>query len=146
VRNNTAFWRTTTVATAINGLCLTLSGAASAADLFTSMLDIQTAKPNPRRVNCQVLNVSSSNRSGTITTIRSDGTVLSRVSYNQVAPGVGTGDSVSVSGPASIALVYCHFTVNPLPGENQIHAASAIRASLVLTDQNGNTFANAEAR
>jgi hypothetical protein len=35
VRNNTAFWRTTTVATAINGLCLTLSGAAKNIEVLT---------------------------------------------------------------------------------------------------------------
>jgi hypothetical protein len=143
MRKNTTFWRTTMAAS----LCVTLSEGASAAELFTSMLDIQTANPNPQRVNCQVLNVSSSNRSGTITTKRSDGTVLSTVSYNSVAPGVGTGDSVSVTNTSvPYALVYCDFTVNPLPGEKENVTASAIRASLVLIDQNGNTFANAEAR
>jgi hypothetical protein len=143
---NTTFWRTKAVAIALQGLCLTLSGAASAAALFTSMLDIQTANPNPRRVNCQILNVSSSNRSGTIRTIRGNGTVLSVVSYN-IAPGRGAGDSVSVTDTSvPYVLVYCHFTVKPLPGETATVTAGAVRASLVLIDPNGNAFANAEAR
>lgn len=114
------------------------------------MLDIQTSNPGVplSALQCNVLNVSKTPRSGTIQTIRGDGTVLSSVSYNKVAPGVGTGDSVGIfsSNPALITLVYCHFTVNRLPGEKAIVAANAIRASLVRTDQNGNAVAISEAR
>lgn len=149
MRSNTTFWISKALATGIPSLFLTFSSGASGADLFTSMLDIQTANPGRplSALQCNVVNVSGTPRSGTIKTIRADGTVLSAVSYNNVAPGVGTGDSVGIfSNPAPITLAYCHFTVNRLRGENQNVAARAIRASMVLTDQNGNAVVNAEAR
>jgi hypothetical protein len=150
--NNETLWPTNAIATAILGLCLTGcsgGGGASSADLFTSMLDIQTANPGKplSALQCNVVNVSGSPRSGTIKTIRGDGTMLLSVSYNNVQPGGGTGDSVgNFSTATPITLVYCHFTVIPLPGEKEDAAKRAIRASLVLTDQNGNSVANAEAR
>jgi hypothetical protein len=146
---NMKFWRTSVITNTIRGLCLFLSGEASAAELFTSMLNIQTANPGKplSALMCQVVNVSSSPRSGTLQIIGGDGNSLSTVSYNTIQPGVGTGDSVTVFSTATpITTAYCKITVHALPGEKNRVAARAIRGSLVLTDQNGNAVATAEAR
>jgi hypothetical protein len=127
---------------------LAACNAGGAVDLYTSILYIQTANFAPLGgVSCNILNVSSHPRSGTISIVAGDGTVLTSVSYNNVAPGVATGNNWSnFSGSSPVTLVYCHLTVNKLPGEKVNVTASSIRGSLIRTDTNGNTLVIAEAR
>lgn len=143
MRNNKTFWRTTAVATAIPGLCLMLSGEASAAtaNLFTSILDIQPQVGVGLALRCKVVNVSTAPRSGTIQTIDHNGIVLATITYTNLNPGFGIGNDVTVSIKTG---AYCKITVNPVGTETAVVTAKSIRSSLVL-DQNGNTVANAEA-
>jgi hypothetical protein len=116
--------------------------ASNAGTLFTSILDIETANSGKplSALQCNIVNVSDKPRSGTISIIGADGTSLSTVAYNNVQPGVGTGNSVGVfSNPAPITLAYCKITVTNAP-------ASSIRGSFTLTDQKGNAAVSVEAR
>ena len=143
-----------TTVTTILGIALMIWGAygnaAGAVELFTAPLSIQTTNPDAplRGLRCHFVNVSHSPRGGTIEIIRLDGMALSTTSYSEVAPGGGTGDSVSVLPPfgAPITTAYCKITVNPLPNEKPDITVKAVRASFDLTDQNGNSVATLEAR
>jgi len=107
--------------------------------LFTGVLMIQTANSAQYTVSCDVLNVSSSRKTGTLQIIRADGTVLGSGGYNSVAPGVGTGIQVQTfQNTAIITTVYGKITVKGKP--------NSIRASLSLTDVKGNTLVSLEAR
>ncbi len=126
-----------------------LPQGAGAATLSTSMLNIQTTNPGKplSGLYCQVVNVSKSPRTGTLQIFAGDGTSLAVGAYNATPPGGGTGIAATTfSGTAPITLAYCVVTVDPLSAEKEHVAADSIRASLVQTDQNGNTVAAAEAR
>jgi hypothetical protein len=97
------------------------------------MVEIATANPGAplSALRCNVVNVSSTPRSGTLSIIQGDGTPLSTVSFNELLPGGGTGDSVTAfSNPAPSTLAYCKITVE---GKK-----NTIRGSLSRTDANGN--------
>jgi hypothetical protein len=114
----------------------------SAAVLSTSILAIETANPGKplSALQCNIVNVSTKPLSGTISIIASDGTALSTVAFNNVQPGVGTGNSVGVfSNPAPITLAYCKISVANA-------SATSIRGSFMLTDQKGNAVVSVEAR
>lgn len=143
--NTTKFRVTKAIATAIVCLCLTPAERASAASLFTSPLTIQTANSGFRAFNCFLTNAGSVVRSGTVE-INSGSTVLSAGSYT-VAPGDLTGTSAGVFDQTfPLIQAYCKITVNPVKGESDSAAASAIRGSLLVQDPSGNTVASAEAR
>jgi hypothetical protein len=73
---------------ALLGVCGCASNGASVAKLFTSIVEIQTANPGVplSGINCNVVNVDTNLRNGTLTTIAGDGTILSAVSYNNLPP------------------------------------------------------------
>jgi hypothetical protein len=124
------------------GFLLPTCRTSAAVALFTSMLDIETANPGKplSALQCNIVNVSKKPRSGTISIIGADGAALSTVAYNNVQPGVGTGDSVGVfSNPAPITLAYCKITVSN-------GKVTSIRGSLTLTDQKGNAAVSVGAR
>lgn len=106
--------------------------------LYTSSLHIPTAAAGAV-VSLNVVNVSSTPVSGTLQIFDGTGAPLSTVSYNSVAPGVGTGTEVSTfPGPAPVTVTYGKVTVNG--------RADRVRANLILRDASGITVANAEAR
>jgi hypothetical protein len=124
------------------GFLLPTCRASVAAELFSSILDIETANPGKllSALQYNIVNVSKKPRSGTISIIGADGASLSTVAYNTVQPGVGTDNSVGVfSKAAPITLAYCKITVSNAP-------ATSIRGSFTLTDQKGNAAVSVEAR
>jgi|SRR5882724_4026221 len=144
--NKTNSLATKAIAAAIIGLCLMPTERAIAAALVTSPLTIQTANSGFRGFNCLVTNAGSVARSGTVE-IHNGLNVLSAVSYNGLAPGDVSGTSAEFfSTGTPIILAFCKITVDPVSGEKDSVAASAIRGSLLVLDPNGNTVANAEAR
>jgi hypothetical protein len=111
----------------------------SATELYSSTINIETANSTHKSLFCNVVNVSTSARSGTLQILALDGSSLAAASYNNVQPGVGTGISVSVfQGSVPMTVVYCKITVDA--------GAEAIRGSLSLSDSNGNTVVSVEAR
>ncbi len=109
--------------------------------LYSPVISIETANTNRLFLLCNIVNVSSQPRSGTIQILRADGTPVTTTNYNNVQPGVGTGDGISQvplpPNPAVITLIYAKVTVDG--------NAEDIRASLILTDAKGNTTVTAEA-
>ncbi len=111
-----------------------------AATLYSPLIAIETSNSNHLFLFCQVLNVSDAPLNGTIQLHRADSTSISLVSYNNLAPGVGTGDGISgtpLGTTPQITLVYAKVTVEG-------HAKD-IRANLILANANGNTIVSAEA-
>ncbi len=107
--------------------------------LFTSPLAISTANAGQYRILINVLNVSSTPRTGTLEILGLGGNVLSNVTYNAVAPNGGTGDEINaIANQAPISLFYGRVTVDDKP--------DSIRASVLITDQAGNTLVSVEAR
>jgi len=106
--------------------------------LFTPPLMVETANSAKYAVYCNVLNASSSPRTGTLQIVNLTGVPLSTAGYNNVAPGGGTGIQVQTfPNVAPITLVYGKITVN---GKRD-----SIRANLVLVDAKGNTLVSLEA-
>jgi hypothetical protein len=106
--------------------------------LFTPPLSIETANSANYAVYCNVLNASSSPRTGTLEIVDFSGETLSSSGYNSVAPGVGTGIQIGNFGSsASIMLLYGRIAVD---GDRD-----SIRANLLLIDANGNTLVSLEA-
>lgn len=109
------------------------------AELYSSIIAIETSNSQKLTVSCNVVNVSSAARNGTIQMFAGDGSPLSSTNYHALQPGVGTGDAVSsFTGTAPVTLVYCKITVDG--------KADTIRGSLILFDSNGNTVVSVEAR
>jgi hypothetical protein len=92
-----------------------------------------------------VTNAGSIARTGTIE-IDNGLNVLTAASFNSVAPGDLTGISADFFSSGTPAIAFCKITVNPVKGETDSAAASAVRGSLLVLDPNGNTIANTEAR
>ena len=106
--------------------------------LFTPPLLIETANSAKYAVYCNVLNASSSPRTGILEIVNFDGVPVSTAGYNNVAPGGGTGIQVqNFQNAAPITLVYGKITVDEKPG--------SIRANLVLVDAKGSTLVSLEA-
>ncbi len=108
--------------------------------LYTPIISFQNAQSNKLKLYCHVLNVCNQPRTGTIQIKDAGGNPLSTVSYNNLQPDGGTGTSAPLyipSNSAAVGLVYAKVTV--------IGAATDIRASLVLTDLNGNAIVSVEA-
>jgi hypothetical protein len=117
---------------------LLLSGCGTPQVLVTSPLTIETANSAKYGLYCNVLNVSSSPRTGTLQIVMGDGTPISSAGYNAVPPGVLTGIQVQkFQNVAAVTLVYCRITVNA--------NRDSIRANLVLTDAKGNALVNVDA-
>jgi hypothetical protein len=101
--------------------------------LFTPPLMIETANSAKYAVYCNVLNASSSARTGTLAIVNLDGTTIQNAAYNSIAPGGGTGIQVQIfQSTAPITLVYGKITVDDEP--------ESIRANLVMVDAHGNTL------
>lgn len=111
------------------------------ATLYSPMISIETANTNRLFLFCNVVNVTSKPRSGTIEILRGDGKPVTTTSYNNVQPSAGTGDGINQTplppNPAPITLVYAKVTVQG--------KATDIRASLILADAKGNIIVSAEA-
>jgi hypothetical protein len=141
MKDNAKYWhKAITVALQCVGLLL-VGAAASAADLFTPMVEIATANPGAplSAIRCNAVNVSSAPRNGTLSIIQADGTPLSTTSFNELQPGGGTGDAVTVfSNPTPITLAYCKITVEG--------TKCTIRGSLSRTDADGNAVVVVEAQ
>lgn len=141
MKGNPKYWHKA-ITLALQCVSLFLIGAAaSAAELFTPMVEIATANPGAplSALRCNVVNVSNAPRSGTLSVIQGNGTPLSTVSFNAVPPGGGTGTSVTAfSNSAPITLAYCKITVQ---GRKE-----TIRGSLSRTDANGNAVVVVEAQ
>ena len=106
--------------------------------LVTSPLMIETANSAKYALYCNVLNVSSSPRTGTLEIVMGDGTIISSGGYNAVQPGVLTGIQVqNFQNVAPVTLVYGRITVNA--------RRDSIRANLVLIDGKGNALVNVDA-
>jgi hypothetical protein len=94
---------------------------------FTPPLMIETANSAKYGISCNVLNVSSSPRTGTLQILMGDGTIISTGIYNAIAPGVLTGiEAQQFQNVAPVSVVYGKITVNG--------KADSIRANLVMTD------------
>jgi hypothetical protein len=107
--------------------------------LYTAPVMIETANTSKYAVYLNVVNVSSSPRTGTLQILQLDGSPISTASYNSVAPGVGTGIQVqSFQNTAPITMVYGKVTVDDI--------ADAIRANLVLADTKGNSLVSLDAQ
>jgi hypothetical protein len=105
------------------------------------MISIETANSNKLFLFCNIVNVSSQPRSGTIEILRGDGKPVTGTGFNKVQPGVGTGDGINQTplppNPAPVTMVYAKVTVQG--------KATDIRVSLILADAKGNTIVSAEA-
>jgi len=107
--------------------------------LYTPLLTIETANSAGYAVSLFVLNVSNSAKSGTLQILAGDGTPLSTSGYNSVPPGVATGiDVETFPTQAEETLVYGKITVDN--GD-----AHTVRASLVISDADGNTLVTVQA-
>jgi len=99
---------------------------------------IETANSAKYALCLNVLNVSSSPRTGTLEIVMGDGTIISSAGYNAVQPGVLTGiGEQKFQNVAPVTLVYGRITVNA--------KRDSIRANLVLTDGKGNALVNVDA-
>jgi hypothetical protein len=108
--------------------------------LTTSPLSIPTANPQKHRVMINVLNVSKAQRNGTLELRRLDNTVMAAVSYNGIAPGVGTGNDI-------VNLPTWPFPITPFYGRVTVDGpVDSIRASVVIADDAGNVLVSVEAR
>src|SRR5258708_4749893 len=111
------------------------------ATLYSPIISIETANSNKLFLFCNIVNVASQPRSGTIQIIAADGNPVTTTNYNNVQPGVCTGDGISQTplppNPAPVTLVYARVTVQG--------AARDIRASLVLADAKGTAIVCVEA-
>ncbi|HET8564525.1 MAG TPA: hypothetical protein VFM35_11690 [Candidatus Binatia bacterium] len=120
---------------------LLLMAGGCTAELFTSPLVFnQKTIKGFEAMDCRLVNVSGVPRSGEINIVRLDGQPMSSGNYNNVAPGGGTGISVSTFPPpvSDLTPAYCKVTVEGTKG--------TIRAALMLRDADGNTIAVSEAR
>src|ERR1700722_5234904 len=94
---------------------------------------IETVNSANYALYCNVLNVSSSPRTGTLEIVDFGGVVVAYGGYNNLAPGGGTGDkNPPFQNVAPFTLAYGKITVDSLP--------NLIRGNLVLIDANGNTL------
>jgi len=107
--------------------------------LVTPTLLIETANTSKNAVYCNVVNASSSPRTGTLEIVGLDGGIISTAGYNNVAPGVGTGIQVQkFQSTAPVTTLYGRITVDDKP--------DSIRANLVLADAKGNALVSLDAR
>jgi hypothetical protein len=106
--------------------------------LVTPPLLIETANSAQYGVYCNVLNVSSSPRTGTLEIVTFSGVTVNFGGYGNVVPGGGTGIRMeSFENVFPVIFLYCRISVD---GEHD-----SIRANLVLADANGNTLVSLEA-
>ena len=107
--------------------------------LFTPPLAIETANSANYVLHLNVVNVSTSPRSGTLEILNFVGAPLSFGGYNGIASGGGTGIQIQkFQNAAPVLLVYGKIMVDDKP--------DSIRANLVLTDARGYTLVSVEAR
>jgi len=106
--------------------------------LYTPPLMIETANSANYVLYLNVLNVSSSPRTGTLEILNFSGVQISYGGYNNVIPGGGTGIQMQAFQWAfPVIFVYGKITVDGKP--------DSIRANLVLADAKGYTLVSAGA-
>jgi hypothetical protein len=105
--------------------------------LYTSPLSVGSTSRSA--LFCNVVNVSGSPVSGTLQIFSLSGESLSVASYNDVAPGGGTGIAIFVfPQQPPVTLAYCKVTVRG--------PRNTIRANLILASKDGSSIAAVEAR